>query len=123
MEGPRTWWGPPAGTNGPGRLDERGYAQNASFMTHPGPASYQFTIGSAVLRKITKKTQPVNFTDMSPSGGADLNIHVRHSDVCVTTQAESARRAEVDKRAEYDRRVEIATSPEEKNTTEEWNML
>ena len=63
------WQGPPAGTNGPGRLDERRYAQNASFMPHFGSASCPFTIGSAVRRKITKKTPQVNFKCLQTPGG------------------------------------------------------
>ena len=50
-----------AHTNGPGSIDDRRSPQNATFMTPLSPASCQFTLGSAGLRKNTKKTQPVYF--------------------------------------------------------------
>ena len=62
-----------AHTNGPGSIDDRRYPQNATFMTHLSPASCQFTLGSAVLRKNTKKTQPVYFGDMPNTGGTLLH--------------------------------------------------
>ena len=40
------WWGPPAGTNGPGRLDGRGSPQIANFMAYPATESFHFSIGS-----------------------------------------------------------------------------
>ena len=67
------WWGPPAGTNGPGRLDERRYDQNASFMTNLSPASCPFTIGSAVPCKNIKKTQPANLGGMPITCGTLLH--------------------------------------------------
>ena len=73
-DGGPVWWGPPAGTNGPGRSDERRYAQNASFMTHLGSASCSFTIGSAGLRKFTKKTQQANFKCLQTPGGINTGI-------------------------------------------------
>jgi len=73
-DGGPVWWGPPAGTNGPGRSDERRYAQNASFMTHLGSASCSFTIGSAGLRKCTKKTHQANFKCLQTPGGINTGI-------------------------------------------------
>ena len=102
------WWGPPAGTNGPGRLDDRRYPQNATFMTHLSPASCQFTLGSAVLRKNTKKTQPVYFEDMPNTGGTLL--HKRP--LIDAGMLETDRRAEYDRRAAYDIRVELTRRAE-----------
>ncbi len=90
------WWGPPAGTNGPGRLDERGYAQNASFMTYLGPASCQFSIGSAVLRKSTKKKPHFNHKCLQTPGGSP--IQTRLADVG------PLERAQYDSRAAHDTR-------------------
>ena len=102
------WWGPPAGTNGPGRLDGRGLPQNATFMTHLSPASCQFTLGSAVLRKNTKKTQPVYFEDIPNTGGTLL--HKRP--LIDAGMLETDRRAEYDRRAAYDNRVELTRRAE-----------
>ena len=99
-----SWWGPPAGTNGPGRLDERRYDQNASFMTNFSPASCPFTIGSAFLRKNTKKTQSANLGGIQITCGTLL--HKRP--LIDADPLETERRAEYDRRADYARRVEIA---------------
>ncbi len=89
------WWGPLAGANGLGRSDERRYAHNASFMTYFGPASCPATIGSAVLRKTTKKTQQVTLGHLKcPQAPGGTHIQTRLLD-------------DVDplERAEYDRAV------------------
>ena len=109
-KGGPSWWGPPAGTNGPGRLDKRRYAQNASCMTHLGPASCPFTIGSAVLRKNIKKKQPVNLEDMPITCGTLL--HKRPFIDVGPRQLETERRAEYDRRAAYDTRAELARREE-----------
>ena len=102
------WWGPPAGTNGPGRLDGRGLPQNATFMTHLSPASCQFTLGSAVIRKNTKKTQPVYFEDIPNTGGT-----LPHKRPPIDAgMLETDRRAEYDRRAAYDNRVELTRRAE-----------
>ena len=103
-KGGPSWWGPLAGTNGPGRLDERRYDQNASFMTNFSPASCPFTIGSAFLRKNTKKTQSANLGGIQITCGTLL--HKRP--LIDADPLETERRAEYDRRADYARRVEIA---------------
>ena len=119
------WWGPPAGTNGPGRLDERRYDQNASFMTNLSPASCPFTIGSAVPCKNIKKTQQANLCGMPITCGTLLHkrplIDVNPLEierraeydrrVAFDTRAELARREEYDRRLVYDRRNQIALCP------------
>ena len=102
-KGGPSWYGPPAGTNGPGRLDERRYDKNASFMTYPATESFNFSIGSANSPKCIKKPRQAHFECKTPTGGTDL--HQRHFYV---DPMETARRAEADRRADYDRRVEIA---------------
>ena len=97
-----------AHTNGPGSIDDRRYPQNATFMTHLSPASCQFTLGSAVLRKNTKKTQPVYFEDMPNTGGTLL--HKRP--LIDAGMLETDRRAEYDRRAAYDNRVELTRRAE-----------
>ena len=97
-----------AHTNGPGSIDDRRYPQNATFMTHLSPASCQFTLGSAVLRKNTKKTQPVYFGDMPNTGGTLL--HKRP--LIDAGMLETDRRAEYDRRAAYDNRVELTRRAE-----------
>ena len=101
-------WGYSAHTNGPGSIDDRRYPQNATFMTHLSPASCQFTLGSAVLRKNTKKTQPVYFEDMPNTGGTLL--HKRP--LIDAGMLETDRRAEYDRRAAYDNRVELTRRAE-----------
>ena len=95
-------------TNGLGSIDDRRYPQNATFMTHLSPASCQFTLGSAVLRKNTKKTQPVLFEDMPNTGGTLL--HKRP--LIDAGMLETDRRAEYDRRAAYDNRVELTRRAE-----------
>jgi len=97
-----------AHTNGPGSIDDRRYPQNATFMTHLSPASCQFTLGSSVLRKNTKKTQPVYFGDMPNTGGTLL--HKRP--LIDAGMLETDRRAEYDRRAAYDNRVELTRRAE-----------
>ena len=97
-----------AHTNGPGSIDDIRYPQNATFMTHLSPASCQFTLGSAVLRKNTKKTQPVYFGDMPNTGGTLL--HKRP--LIDAGMLETDRRAEYDRRAAYDNRVELTRRAE-----------
>ena len=102
------WWGPPAGTNGPGRLDERRYDQNASFMTNLSPASCPFTIGSAVPCKNIKKTQPANLGGMPITCGTLL--HKRP--LIDVDPLELERRAEYDRRAAFDTRAELVRREE-----------
>ena len=99
------WWGPPAGTNGPDRLDGtcRGSPQNANFMTYPATESCHFSIGSANPPKCTKQTRQAHVECKSSTGGTTLHKRPSHVD-----PIETARRAEADRRADYDRRVEIA---------------
>jgi len=63
-----------AHTNGPGSIDDKEYPQPASFMRNLSPASFPFTIGSVVLRKKTKKTQPVNLEDIPTEDMPTLRI-------------------------------------------------
>ena len=102
-KGEPLWWAPPAGTNGPGRLDGRGSPQIANFMTYPATGSFRFSIGRANTPKCMKKPRQAHFQCKTSTGGTDL--HKRHFDV---DPMETARRAEADRRADYDRRVEIA---------------
>jgi hypothetical protein len=101
------WKGPPAETNGPGRLDDRRYPQNDSFMTHLSLASCKFTIGSATNGKSTKKTQQVNLEHMPKTGGT-----IPHTRPLRVDSIETERRAEFDRRADYDKRVETARREE-----------
>ena len=93
-----------AHTNGPGRIDEKEYPQIARFMTNRSPSSCSFTIGSAVHRKNTKKTQQGNREHMPKTCGTLL--HKRP--LIDADPLETERRAEYDRRADYARRVEIA---------------
>jgi hypothetical protein len=102
-KGGTLWWGPPAGTNGPGRLDGRGSPQIANFMTYPATESFRFSIGSTNTPKCIKKPRQAHFQCKTSTGGTDL--HKRHFDV---DPMETARRAEANRRADYDRRAEIA---------------
>jgi hypothetical protein len=94
-------------------------------MSNLSPASFPFTIGSGVLRKNTKKTQPVNLEDIPITCG--IPTHTRPLDVdpleierraeydrrvAFDTRAELARREEIERRAEYDRRVAFDTRAE-----------
>ena len=96
-----------AHTNGPGSIDDKEYPPSASFMSNLSPASFPFTIGSGVLRKNTKKTQPVNLEDIPITCG--IPTHTRLDDA---DQLEKARRAEYDRRAAYDTRAELARKEE-----------
>ena len=96
-----------AHTNGPGSIDDKEYPQSARFMSNLSPASFPFTIGSGVLRKNTKKTQPVNLEDIPITCG--IPTHTRLDDA---DQLEKARRAEYDRRAAYDTRAELARKEE-----------
>ena len=95
-----------AHTNGPGSIDDKEYPQPASFMRNLSPASFPFTIGSVVLRKKTKKTQPVNLEDIPITCG--IPTHTRPLDDLL----EKARRAEYDRQAAYDTRAELARREE-----------
>ena len=79
-------------------------------MTHLGPASCPFTIGSAVLRKNIKKKQPVNLEDMPITCGTLLQKRP-FIDVG-PRQLETERRAEYDRQAAYDTRAEFARREE-----------
>ena len=97
-----------AHTNGAGSIDDRRYPQNATFMAHLSPASCQFTLGSAVIRKNTKKTQPVYFEDIPNTGGT-----LPHKRPPIDAgMLETDRRAEYDRRAAYDNRVELTRRAE-----------
>jgi hypothetical protein len=93
-------------------------------MSNLSPASFPFTIGSGVLRKNTKKTQPVNLEDIPITCG--IPTHTRPLDVdpleierraeydrrvAFDTRAELARREEYDRRLVYDRQNQIALCP------------
>ena len=97
-----------AHTNGPESIDDKEYPQPVSFMRNLSPASFPFTIGSGVLRKNTKKTQPVNLEDIPITCG--IPTHTRPLDDA--DQLEKARRAEYDRRAAYDTRAELARREE-----------
>ena len=77
-------------------------------MSNLSPASFPFTIGSGVLRKNTKKTQPVNLEDIPITCG--IPTHTRPLDDAGLL--EKARRAEYDRRAAYDTRAELARREE-----------
>ncbi len=65
-------------------------------MTYLGPASCQFSIGSAVLRKSTKKTPHVNFECLQTPGGTLLPTRLADVD--------PLERAQYDSRAAHDTR-------------------
>ena len=123
-----------AHTNCPGRIDDREYPQTASFMKNLSLASCQFTVGSAVLLKNTKKTQPVNLEDIPitcgtpnhtcPLDDADLLGKARRAEydrrAAYDTRVELARREEYDKRLEYDRRNQIALSSTRDTLCVDW---
>ena len=90
-----------AHTNGPGRIDDKEYPQTVSFMTHLGLASGSFTIGSAVSRKITKKTQQVNFKCKQAPGGTIT--HTRPIADVDLLGVESERRTASDAREKNDK--------------------
>jgi len=95
-------------------------------MTNLSPASCPFTIGSAVLRKDIKKTQPANLGGIQITCGTLLHKRPLIDDVdpleierraeydrrvAFDTRAELARREEYDRRLVYDRRNQIALCP------------
>ena len=95
-------------TNGPGSIDDKEYPQSASFMRNLSPASCPFSIGSAVLHKNTKKTQPANLEDIPITCGTPTQTRPL-DDVDMLGKA---KRAEYDRRAAYDTRVELARREE-----------
>jgi len=97
-----------AHTNGPGSIDDKEYPHPASFMRNLSPTSCLFSIGSAVLHKNSKKTQPVNLEDIPITCGTPNHT-------CPFVDADllgKARRAEYVRRAAYDTRVELARREE-----------
>ncbi len=101
------WWGPPAQTNGPGRLDDRGSPQNASISTFSTTAYLELTIGSTIRAKKIEPPRQVHVERLTSTGG--ILLHKRPADV---DPLETVRGAEYERRAAYDRRVEIARREE-----------